>query len=147
MLTPAAYLEAFFAMRDNLFDCKKQELLDYAKGKYQDQLSIEERPIGSSIVMHYLSLNGVEIGLVAGGYSLGIHADKDLLYEARGACARVVNQKRFLVFGAQDLTGLLVDPFTVKFYKDGVVQHMVGPEHMEQVEGLFRMLLVLAMGW
>ncbi len=134
-------------MHVSLFTEKKQEMLDYAKEKYSNQLSIESKPVGSGVTMHYLTLNGVEIGLAAGGYTLGIHADKWLLHEAKGACAPAVNKKGFLVFGAHDLAGQLVDPFFVKVFKDGTMQLIVGEEHAGRVEALFRMLLVLAIGW
>lgn len=129
---------------------KGRELLDYAKDKYKQELSWESVNSGSDIMMHYLTLNGVEIGLAVGKYSLGVHTSMpDLLYEAKGACAPVLGERarRFLVFGAHDLAGRLVDPFLVRVYKDGNTQLIVGEERVQQVEALFRMFLVLAMGW
>ena len=132
---------------DTVTTRKARELLDYAKKRYGDELSEEAKSYGSTAVMHHLMLNGVQICLVMSNHTLGTHTHGDLLYEAGGACARVLNKKGFLVFGGRDLSGRLVDPFFVKKSKDGMIMQIVGEERVERVEALFRMLLVLAMGW
>lgn len=132
---------------EDVIASKGQELLDHAKEKYGSHLSMDSMQIGPSMTMHNLHLNGVHIGLAVRDYTLGIHADYKLLHEAAGACAPVLGKKGFLVFGAHDLAGELVNPFFTRVYWDGVMQHVVGEERVEQVEALFRMLLVLAIGW
>lgn len=129
---------------------KGLELFHYAKDKYQDELSREDVNIGSGVTVQYLMLNGVQMGLAKGRYTLGVHFTMPgLLYEARGACAPVVGRRKkgFLVFGARDFADRLVDPFFVRVHADGNAQLIVGEDGMEQVEALFRMLLVLAIGW
>ncbi len=129
---------------------KAQELLDYARSKYQDELSHEDVSIGANMTVHTLSLNGVDVGLAVGQHVLGVHVQgTDLLHEARGACIPLFGGEEygFLVFGAHDLAGQLVDPFFVRVYEDGNPQFIVGEDQVEKAEALFRMFLTLAIGW
>lgn len=127
---------------------KGQELLEYAKSKYQDEISCEGVSVGHSVTVHALSLNGVEINLTVGQHILGVNVlGSELLYEARGACAPVLGQHGFLVFGARDLSGRLVRPFFVRVYEDDNPHFIADEEHVEQAEALFRMFLTLAVGW
>ncbi len=128
---------------------KARKLLEYAKGKYGEELSYEHVSIGASVTVHNFSPNGVNIGLAVGQHILGVHVQgTDLLHEARGACVPLLGTEHgFLVFGARGLVGQLVDPFFVGVNEDRIPHFIAGEDRVEQAEALFRMLLTLAMGW
>ena len=136
------------AFLSSLIQSKKQEMLEYARGKYGCQLTEKAGNNGGGRMMHELELNGVETGLFFGDHIICFHVGcASLLREARGACLDL-GGGRIVVHKGVDLAGRPVKPFLVSVDGDGVACIMAKrARSVQQVEALLRMSLVLAIGW